>query len=340
MAHKSTIFAAVAVFGCVLVFSSNSITASAPVTCSPVPGAPKPPGDPKPPPVSKPPAAPSGVRIITGLASAILREFFDVVQARGLHTYFDILAARSDCNTAYSLRSQPELDMLPTGAVSEKKKPILYDPVMDAARITIHPPTSADSQQKSVPVKIDRGTALLTWDFRFDEKYRFLGEGHVARHKTWRLDPGPWIALKTDYASGANKGGGALAELLVNVPGAKFIPPGSSRDGETLLPRRSQFFFNENTWVRVWLYVEGLGGEVVNLSVWAADESRDPVLLYDRNPLYSPELGMHEFLIEYDTSADAKPFPTTDMHSWNRNVVALRDIPRAAVPALLQRPTR
>ena len=330
MAHKSTIFAAVAVFGCILVLNSNPITAAAPVTCSPVPGAPTEP-------VAKPPAAPTGVRIITGLASAILREFFDVVQARGTHPYFEALAARSDCRTAYGMRSQAELDMLPTSGVSDARKPIVYDGAMDAAKISIYAPTSADSQQKTVPLQISAGTMLLTWDFRFDEHFRWLDDTYLGRHKTWRLDPGPWVAIKTDYRQGAQAG--KLAEMYVTVPGKKFVGPGSERDGETLLPRLSEFYFEANTWVRVWMYVEGLGQPLAYLSVWVADETRGPIQLYDRNPLIPPDNGLNNLRIEYDTSAMGALNPI-EMHSWNRNVVSLHNIARGSVPPLLQRPTR
>jgi hypothetical protein len=329
MAHKSTILAAVAVFGCILVLNSNPITAAAPVTCSPVPGAPTEP-------VAKPPAAPTGVRIITGLASAILREFFDVVQARGTHPYFEALAARSDCRTAYGLRSQAEIDMLPTSAVSEARKPILYDSAMDAAKLSIYAPVSSDSQQKTVPLQVTNGTLLLTWDFKFDQHFAWVEEGNLGKHKTWRLDPGPWLAIKTDYRQGAHAG--RLAEMYVTVPGRKFVGPGSDRDGETLLPRLGQFYFDANKWVRVWVYIEGLGQSVWYVSVWVADQDRNPVKLYDKNAMYPTDNGLTNFRIEYDTSAGPTTNPN-EMHSWNRNVVALHNISPSAVPSLLQKPT-
>jgi hypothetical protein len=252
------------------------------------------------------------------------------------NSYFEGLIARTDCVAAYSLRDQANLDSIKTGAKGrpDKKRPITYDPDMDASRVTIFAPTSADSQQKIVPLGIDRGSMLLTWDFRFDENFRWRGNGYVARHKTWRIDPGPWLAIKTEYRAARN---GRLADLAINVPGKKFLAPETRRKGETLQSNAGTFSFDADTWVRLWIFVEGLDQAKAQVSVWAADEKRDAIQLYDRVALLPPKGGLATFRLEYDTSADQGKNPE-QMHSWNRNIVVLQDVPRSDLPALLTRP--
>ena len=257
------------------------------------------------------------------------------------HAYFEMLTGRSDCLVAYSLRHESELDALDTvNKNSAKKRPMVYDSVHDAAKLTIHAPTSTDIKGKLLPLGVASGTMLLTWEFRFDENFRWVKKGNMIRHKTWRLLPGPWLAVRTDYKHAA--GQGKFAELLVTLPGKRFLGPGTRRGapgwfGEMLQPQRDTFYFNPDTWVRVWIFVEDLDKPACYLSVWAADEKRDAVKLYDRIALIPAKEGLKHFQIEYDTSADSAT-NANEANSWNRNVVVLHNVSRADVGGLLKRP--
>jgi hypothetical protein len=302
-------------------------------------------GTPKPPPgtTPQPPKAPTGVRIITSLLDSLVRGV-PAIAAVIPHTYYEGLAARTDqCLGAYHLRTQSMLDALETAAAtSDKRKPIVYDPIQDAAMASIYAPVSTDVKGKFLPMRASTGSLLLTWDFRFDENFRFLSEEYVRRHKTWRINPGPWLAIRTDYQHAHNEG--QFAEVYLTMPGARFLAPGTTRGapgwyGEMLQPQLNSFYFNPDTWVRMWIFIEGLDKEICYLSAWAADERRDPVQLYNNLALY-PNVeagGFDNFQIEFDTSGEVASNPK-EMHAWNRNVVMLQNLSKATVLSLLKRP--
>jgi hypothetical protein len=298
---------------------------------------------PAPPPAEPvPPKAPTGVRIITSLLEPLFRgvpAFAAIIP----HTYYQSLASRTDCLGAYHLRTQAMLDAIPTAAESsDKRLPIVYDPVQDAAMATINAPITTDVKGKMLPMRISSGSLLLTWDFRFDPNFRWMGDGYVRRHKTWRINPGPWLAIRTDYQHAANQG--QFAEVYLTMPGARFLAPGTWRGapgwyGEMLQPQVGTFYFDPDTWVRVWIFVEGLDKEICYLSAWAADERRDPVQLYNNIALY-PNVdggGFGNFQIEFDTSGETGINPK-EMHAWNRNAVMLQNVSRSTVLGMLKRP--
>lgn len=305
------------------------------------------------------PSPPSGLRIIRGDAEPQAL-FFDEPPEQGPfvaevapaaaanentpYPYFDGLSLRPDCLVAYHMRSQSQLDAIQTRAKSEKKQPVTYDPSLDAALFSIFAPVTTDSQQKVLPVRATGSTVLLTWDFRFDQYFRWNEAGNIATHKTWRFDDsagGPWLALKTDYQRATNQKAG-LAEFYMSVPSNKYIPPGTVRGGREIPePRVGEFFIQANTWTRAWWMVEDLGQAIVKVSLWVADETRGPVQLYNRVGIYAPAAGFDKalFRMEYDTSMDTATNPT-EMHTWNRNYVVLSNISQAAVQGILQRPAK
>ena len=288
------------------------------------------------------PAPPTGLRIVHSTPSRPGQP----LAATGAHPYFDMLTSRSDCVVAYSLRSQAQLDGIQTRGKSEKKLPVTYDAAMDAALFRMFAAITLDSQQKEIEIPLAGSSpaVLLTWDFWFDEHFRYAGAGYARGHKTWRLDTvdrEAWIALKTDYARAANRGTG-VAEVIMTVPSRAIIAPGATRgEREIPLPKLGTFFMDANTWTRVWWLIEDLDKPVCHVSVWISDERRDAVQLYGRLPLYTTPGGLHPglFRFEYDTSVEQALNPG-EMRSWNRNFVVLQNPASPAIPGLLQRPAR
>ena len=263
--------------------------------------------------------------------------------AVAVHPYFDALSTRGDCQAAYHLRTQDQLDAVQTGAKeSAKKKPVTYDAQMDAALFRMYAPETTDSQQKIFPVRASSGTLLLVWDFRFGKGFKWEGEGYTATHKTWRLDSStgtPWLALKTDYQRAANQGAG-IAEFYMSVPSNKFIAPGTVRGSREIPePKLGEFFIQVDTWTRAWWLFEDLGTSIAAVSLWVADPGHAPVRIYNRLAIYTPADGLDtgSFRMEYDTSMDTALNPV-EMHSWNRNFVVLTGISASSVPNLLERP--
>jgi hypothetical protein len=316
----------VLVFGAVL--PVNQVKALEPCSAPPSPD----PG-PRPDPGERP-APPTGLRILRGPA-AELEPAFSMAAAGSAYDYFESLRSRPDCFVAYSMRSQTVIDSMETGAVSERRKPVVYDAGMDAARFSFFAPVSTDSQQKSVSIPISSGSLLITWDFRFDRFFAW-SDGYLKIHKAWRLDPGPWMAFKTDYQRAAHVEG--LAEFFMSLPSPRFLGPGTTREQrEVLYPRLAEFFIQPDTWTRAWIFVQDIDRPVCYISVWIADQERDPIQLYDRLAMLPPEGGFGKFRLEYDTSGEMAENPD-EMHSWDRNVVVLRNVPPSDIAGLLRRP--
>lgn len=340
--------------------AAMSPTSVAAAPCGPILTAPDP-ADP----TSTKPAAPTNVKIVSGdevegelpLEESESGPYVETDSAGGAiaaapQAYFDMLAARADCLVAYSLRSQTQLDSIETRSVGPKAYPVVYDSAMDAALFRIDPSApdgsgggSTDSQQKRPRIDINHTSMLLTWDLRFDEGFAFKGDTYLRQHKTYKLTYGDnlWITLKTNYASGANSGQG-VAQLFVASQAKTWLGPGTTNySSEILEPRLAQFFIKANTWTRYWILVEGNlgggeGGSVVYLSCWAADETRDPIQLYDRIAMYTPVDGLTKFWFEYDASQEGGGLTNGMMKSWNRNLVVLKGVTLADAKSLLQRP--
>lgn len=263
------------------------------------------------------------------------------------HAYFKRLSSRPDCVAAYPLRSQREIESYPEAAsASTVRQPIIYDARHDAAWIRINPPVSSDVKGRFLQAKINSGSFLIAWEFRYDVSFRYGGEGWIKRHKTWRFNPGPWLAVRTDYQHAANVG--EFVEVIVSCPAARFLSPNAWRGqpkkpgghwyGEGLAPRVGEFFLRPNAWTRAWMFFEGMDQPECRMSMWVSDETRDPVQLYDRVPHLTnrAEGGLGNFQIEYDTSGDQAP-NGIPCEAWNRNVLILKDLSLDDARKLLER---
>lgn len=273
--------------------------------------------------------------------------------------YYETLAARPDVFLAAPLRSQANIDSYPEAASSSTTRlPIVYDAVEDAAVLTINPPVASDVKGRFLPFANPSPSVFLTWEFAMEEHFRYLGEGYIRRHKSWRFNPGPiWLALRTDYQH-AQQAGNRFVELIVTGPSSQYLGPGTWRGGqpppdgsprppgsiphwygEGLNPRYGEFFLQPLVWTRVFIFIEDLDQPTVRISVWVADETREAVQLYNRmNYLrLSTDNPLRNFQVEFDTSGDQAPLgPLT--HAWTRNYVALRGVALPEVLTLLTRP--
>lgn len=271
------------------------------------------------------------------------------------HPYFDTLSARPDCVQSFSLRSQDQLNKLETlksgiSALGEWRFPVTYDPTFDAAQFKIHPTWvgppkgSTDCEHKRVPVGVNAGSMLLTWDLRFDEGHRWKSNGYLIRHKTYMLGwfgtggsgDNRYLGLHTDYKNATDDKQG-IAKLRPYMIGTTWLGPGTSLGAQgRVMPMVNEFYIVGDTWTRVWIYVEDIGKPTAFLSIWAADETREAIQIQHRNAIIVPPSGLTKFWFEYDTSAEEAL--NGEMKSYNRNVVVLKDVPAADVPALLAKP--
>jgi hypothetical protein len=298
--------------------------------------------------------------------------------------YADIVAARADLAVAHPMRSQAEIDAVSPPAnpydgvtAGKKKKPVVYDPTFDAARLDIYAPVSADAQQKYWPVKWVAGdSALFSWAFRFDEHFHYKALGYLGAHKAWRFDP-VWLAVRANYKEPVNdKAGTGIAEIYVSANSHTWLfAPYSWRQGdaghgstpyapEAILPVATRFFLPANTWGRIWLLFTDLGpssavtdcfvteadgtkktvaekwptGRVVEMSTWIADETRDPIQIHNRVRLVQPYAqGISILRQEFDSGRDTADNPE-EMHTWMNGLFQLKN--PTDITALWQRPGR
>jgi hypothetical protein len=269
----------------------------------------------------------------------------------GSHPYFDSLVADPAVLWAYDLRSQAGLDGIETSGASEHRYPVICDPAADAMLQRIDPAPfvepgggSTSAEQKWATIDIHGTSMLLTWDARLGPGCAFTDAGDLDQHKAYRIDYGGgefYLTWKTDYQRGANTGLG-LAEMFMSSQTKQFLGPGTTNDSSEILePRLTEFYVQADTWTRYWFFIEGNigggpGGELVHFSAWAADEDREPIHLYDRLPMYTPEQGLGIFRFEFNSSQSQAL--NDMMHIWNRNLVVLQGLSLEEVQDLLEKP--
>jgi hypothetical protein len=97
------------------------------------------------------------------------------------------------------------------------------------------------------------------------------------------------------------------------------------------------FAIAANTWTRYWVQVTPRAGSPWwNFSMWMADESRDPVKLFDNEAVKPKGQGWERLWLEYNTSTNAVKQGRGELVGYVRNVVVLK--PLGDVTPILQRP--
>jgi hypothetical protein len=127
-----------------------------------------------------------------------------VTPPTGGNAYFEFLTARPEHFVSYSLRGQPQLDAL-TGAGASTY--FTYDPAADAAyffkpvndRLGRRSDSIPGNQQLKMPIGLDTGCVLITWDFWYTTSWevnrvqyktfmvRFDTKASQSGHRYWTL---------------------------------------------------------------------------------------------------------------------------------------------------------
>lgn len=111
-----------------------------------------------------------------------------------MSAYFDALVARPTCRFAYALRRQAEIDALASRANTDGT--LLYDPVMDACRLTIPARRVVDGAHTGVqsslspqlwcPLRLEeRGQHVIIWDW-YPDASMSAANGFIT-HKAWMV---------------------------------------------------------------------------------------------------------------------------------------------------------
>jgi hypothetical protein len=217
---------------------------------------------------------------------------------------------------------------------------------------------------------VDGHTYLFTWDAYWTESFLF-GRTGISNYKTWQFtnNDSLWLQVDTRFTgmSGGSTNAGATGASIktpsfnqttdIGVAGARGYNvlggpadwllsngnqsgPGVSYDS-TLTPQVGTFVIYPRTWTRYWVQIEQRANDYDLMSMWVADETRDPVKLFDRLPLSVRPTGTRPntidyFWLEYNTSDNALKPGRGSMVAYMRNFVALQDA--ASPTALLVRP--
>jgi hypothetical protein len=106
------------------------------------------------------------------------------------------------------------------------------------------------------------------------------------------------------------------------TPGPGFF----SGNLDALSPMVGTFLTAPEKWTRYWVFLNP-AGTWWELSLWAADTSRDPVQILDK-ALVQPKSGTRwdQFWLEYNTSTDAIKPGRPNLVSYCRNVVMLQGL--------------
>jgi hypothetical protein len=289
---------------------------------------------------------------------------------------FDQLAARPDCVSAIRMGSQAEIDAYPPPGkpydpVTQKKRPVVYDPAVNAARGDIHFIESNDIQQKYWSLSMPPGdSAFIMWDMRYNEAFRYQGLGYIIRHKAFQLNGQnqvPWWTIRSFYEPVPDP---FVAEMVITSNSQNYVFPGLSwrGDRETLEPRlpNSELFLNPLEWGRIAFYFKDLGpttpytnvfypngnsvaqqwpeGRVMEMSSWMASESRAPFQVHNRIKVvqpYASGLKLSKFEVDgvtphADGTHDYSDNPGFG-YIWQRNFIQLLN-PTDDVSLLVQRP--
>ncbi len=257
------------------------------------------------------------------------------------HDYFNALAPSA--LYAYSLRDQAEIDRYscagsacPNSVVTYSPQTDDYHTPQDAARFEIrgqdHPERNGVAEsdlanQVRLPVPIsttdDGQTYVLTWDFWMGPEFQTenlvdpaSGKQQVGSYKAFHLwahhDRSDGTKRSKFWRFGAEVGKSNInlpnvARLWNQVTQAEVGP--DVVDVEPLSPF-TPYSAQVSTWTRMWVVITQHPGSVDDkVSIWIADEEREPVKTLDNLTVEIPydafetNIGISGFTVHFDTSS-------------------------------------
>jgi hypothetical protein len=120
-------------------------------------------------------------------------------------------------------------------------------------------------------------------------------------------------------------------------------------DYDPVTPQAGRYLVLPNRWIRTFVFLDQRPGELDRLSMWVADETTPPVLIFDNRTVSvrGTPPTVAQFWVELNTSQDDYRGSLAPLVSYVRNFVALKDVgsalpflqqPGASKPITLQRP--
>jgi hypothetical protein len=269
----------------------------------------------------------------------------------GGHAYFDMHCASSAKLACYSLRDSKQLDHPNNGGFAHSNARALvvtYDPVVDAARVTIDTSSNSLSNQVRLPIPAYGSSLFVTWDAWYGDEWR-SGISGLETHKEFQFaSPATriWTEVRSRFSQAPKD---QIARVDVRYYGTAF-GPGSGWDyylnpahwsgsKDAIGPQTGEFVIAPKTWTRYYAHFEQDPSGYVAFSLWMADVNRLPVNLLDRRLIKPNSSGRWEsFWLEFNTSTNNVKPGRPPLVAYVRNVVMLRGVTSSDVPALLERP--
>jgi hypothetical protein len=198
----------------------------------------------------------------------------------------------------------------------------------------------ATGAQVRLPMGTENGHRYLTtWDVWFSRESKTERSGFTG----WK---------QFQFGQGTNKGVLGLevrtrftrkdlvlaADEVGEVDMRAYLSLAPEVLNEPVRPMNGSFNIKAETWTRYWVLIEHVVGDWDRLSLWVADESRDPVKLLDGIRFEAESSRFHDFWLEFNTSLDEVKPNRGPVVTYVRNVVMLRDMANPA--SILQKPAR
>jgi hypothetical protein len=284
------------------------------------------------------------------------------------HAYFEQLRSLPEHFAHWSLRDQQQLDELTNlgtsryftytfpadeyGFAQDGAK--FFKPVDD--RLGAGSDSIPGNQQLRMPLQIESGSVLITWDFWYGPEFRH-NIGRLANYKTFQVRQGNGTKengrLLWTHVNRFREGLAAdeMSKVFESLSAAGLpFPPGVS-DREPLTPPGigalggNVFGIKTGRWTRYWIEIAlsvpatdprwrewkslnsqsmTLSGSWHMLSLWIADENTDPVRIIHRVPWATRGTHLSSFDFEFNTSS-TPPAQTGPLIGYGRNVVVLHN---------------
>jgi hypothetical protein len=276
------------------------------------------------------------------------------------HAYFNTLIARSDHWKSFSLRPKAgeprespyyEKQLLPQelgGYAQTKERPvtITYDPAndpdprrQDAAKVVILAKMNNIPNQVRLPMQTENGNSyLVTWDAWFGAEFAYP-LARIRGYKNFQFTTGSddiWFETLTMFVQGRNNFAWTEVRAYVSQNRTwKDVFGPNVKDNAPLTPA-GEFTMTPQRWIRYWWLIDVRDDWDV-VSMWMADEDRDPVQLVDGLQIDATNGRVDKFWLEYNTSTSGAPPERGPLVGYVRNVSMLRNV--ADPKSLLIRPS-
>lgn len=253
--------------------------------------------------------------------------------------YDDCMAAGANKLDCISLRSSSQLATKANGGYAYCNAcplDVTYDAAKDAAKAVVGTGSNSMRNQLRIPIKAYAGSLLLIWDAWYSPELADEFSG-IPTYKHFQIASASaiWTEVRSRFSQAT---GGDIAKVDLRYYGASFGPGTTKGPDDTLAPVAGTFITKPQAWTRYFVFLNP-AGTYTEVSLWAADENRDPVQLLDKR-LIQPKSGgrWNEWWLELNTSTDTVKAGRPPLVSYYRNLLMYQGLSDAEVSARLLRP--